>query len=279
MKVETDLSLLKNEIQFTSFGFDDIQQEKQENINFTNFFESQEFEIPDLDGGNNSDCPFLYKLHDRNYLIPPNCRFYNKDVRYLSHYLDTTKFDFILIDPPWSNRFIKRTKASIKSSYSTLDHEDIASIPLENHIKTESLVVVWCTNSDTHISELKTRFIPKWNLKLIANWYWVKIDKSGDLICPFADKGNKQPFEQIFICTNKDYEAIEGKIKKQDLIFSIPSTIHSHKPFLLPIFSQFLPENPKCLELFARSLYENFTSFGTEVIKLQNILLFDEIKY
>lgn len=47
--------------------------------------------------------------------------------------------------------------------------------------------------------------------------------------------------------------------------------------YIAELFHHVLPSQPKCLEIFARSLYNNFTSIGMEVLKLQAALLFDEI--
>jgi N(6)-adenine-specific DNA methyltransferase len=44
------------------------------------------------------------------------------------------------------------------------------------------------------------------------------------------------------------------------------------------IFRKHLPDDPKCLEVFARNLNENFTSIGVEVLKLQNELLYEKIE-
>lgn len=45
------------------------------------------------------------------------------------------------------------------------------------------------------------------------------------------------------------------------------------------LFRDFLPQIPNCLEIFARNLNENFTSIGLEVLKLQNVMLFDELSW
>lgn len=60
-------------------------------------------------------------------------------------------------------------------SYRMCDDDTIAAIPIENLIKPNSLVVVWCTNSPAHISSVQHRFMAKWNLKLLATWYWIKV--------------------------------------------------------------------------------------------------------
>lgn len=55
-------------------------------------------------------------------------------------------------------------------------------------------------------------------------------------------------------------------------------TIVSFIVSLADLFESLLPERPKCLEIFARNVYPNFTSVGTEVLKLQNANLFDVVK-
>ena len=70
-----------------------------------------------------------------------------------------------------------------------------------------------------------------WHLKLIGTWKWVKIDKCGDTFCPF--NGSKKPYEKIFIATHSDSD--KTNLEQDQLIFSQPSSIHSHKPPLLGI--------------------------------------------
>ena len=46
-----------------------------------------------------------------DYLLPPRCRFLLSDVtrmRALTH--DSTKYNVIVIDPPWENKSVKRKK-------------------------------------------------------------------------------------------------------------------------------------------------------------------------
>lgn len=47
--------------------------------------------------------------------------------------------------------------------------------------------------------------------------------------------------------------------------------------YLIELLTPHIPTNdrPKCLELFARYLLPDFTSIGLEVLKLQNLNLFD----
>lgn len=49
-------------------------------------------------------------LHKANgYVFPPECQFYCDDVVNLKK-LGEQKYDVILLDPPWTNKYIKRKK-------------------------------------------------------------------------------------------------------------------------------------------------------------------------
>lgn len=49
-------------------------------------------------------------LHIANgYVFPPKCQFYCDDVRNMKK-LGDEKYDIILLDPPWINKYIRRKK-------------------------------------------------------------------------------------------------------------------------------------------------------------------------
>ncbi|CAO1380251.1 unnamed protein product [Diamesa serratosioi] len=285
---------------FKKYDDDKMYEMKSENISLMNqFYEnSKQSSENKFHGENNLNSGKLAVINDNNYLIPPECKFFNKNIEDIVSCLpicDENKFDFIVMDPPWENRYIKRLKQTTKSqryliihsnlktvliffflfSYSMLQNKEILQIPLENYIKVNTLVIIWCTNSESHINAIKNDFLSKWNLKLLTTWHWIKVDLNGETFCSFSD--NKKPYEIIFIATHKNNNNLHEDVQKDLLIFSNPSSIHSHKPPLIELFIKHLPISPKCLEIFARSLYTNFTSIGLEVLKLQNSTLYDEI--
>jgi len=88
------------------------------------------------------------------------------------------------------------------------------------------------------------------------------------------------------------------------LVISVPSAVHSHKPPLtgvyfkwkvyydfathtaskvkikillkfLEIIKEYLPNEPKCLEIFARYLLPGWTSWGLEILKFQHLSLYE----
>lgn len=158
-----------------------------------------------------------------------------------------------------------------------LYNKDIENIPISKLTKPNSLVIIWCTNSASHINAVKQDFLPKWGLKLISTWYWLKITKYGKPICEFRIPPRKQPFEQIFLACNEDADIKQFEdIREERILLSVPSAIHSNKPPLTDLLKCVLPKNSDCLEIFARYLLPHFTSIGQETLKLQNLKLFEQ---
>ena len=61
---------------------------------------------------NNSDFTVISEINGESYLIPPKCRFFNNDIKNIGKLLEENeKFDFIVLDPPWWNKYIRRAKS------------------------------------------------------------------------------------------------------------------------------------------------------------------------
>lgn len=150
--------------------------------------------------------------------------------------MDTTeKFDFIVIDPPWWNKSVRRiNNTSQISGYNMMSNDEIRNIPIESLTHTNSIVLIWCTNAESHKTAIMEKFLPAWNLKLVKVVIWMKITKSGRPVTDFRVEGCKQPYEKIFIVCHKDKCLDDfGDLKNLELIVSVPSLIHSHKPPLI----------------------------------------------
>lgn len=225
--------------------------------------------------GSNFGLAKLQKINYSHYFFPENSEFFCKDILDISTYLNNRQFDFILLDPPWWNKYIRRKRKKSNDGYKMLYNTDLKNIPIETLLVEDGLVAVWCTNSPQNLEELLNKVFPKWGIQLVAKWYWIKVTKSGDPVCDFSDPPAKQPYEQIILGTRK----VSLPLPENDkLVVSIPSAIHSHKPPLTELLKPYLPENPSCLEIFARYLLPNFTSYGNEVLRLQHESLFTKIK-
>ncbi|CAB3228968.1 unnamed protein product [Arctia plantaginis] len=185
------------------------------------------------------------------------------------------KFDILIADPPWWNKYIRRLKcANDKLSYSMMYNEDIASIPVKELLSENCLVAVWCTNAQSNIDAVKNLIFPKWGVEYITTWYWLKLTVDLKPVCAFGSGCKKQPFERVILGKVGNVK----DIPHSKMIVSVPSALHSHKPPLLDILSPFVnTENSQTLELFARYLLPNTTSVGFEPLKWQHISLFEEI--
>lgn len=191
-----------------------------------------------FNGANTNDYSIECELNGETFLIPPNCRFFNKNVLNAQLFLPLdNQFDFIVMDPPWWNKYIRRIN-SVKqeNGYKMLDNEDIMSLPIDQLLSEEGLVVIWCTNSPSHRAAIETEMLVKWNLELITIWHWVKVTRNGDPICDFHPGTGKQPYELIFIAGRKGVDF--DRLPKEQMLVSVPSVIHSHK---FPIFGKMVP--------------------------------------
>ncbi|XP_031765703.2 N(6)-adenine-specific methyltransferase METTL4 [Galleria mellonella] len=226
-------------------------------------------------GGNNSERSVRCNVENEEFLIPYNSRFYCSCVIKQCHELAGYKYDIVIADPPWWNKYIRRLKgANNKLSYSMMYNEDIASIPLKTLLADNSIVAVWCTNSPSNITAVKNLIFPSWGVEYVATWYWMKVDIQLKPLCPFSTGSKKQPYERLII--GKVGEV--NHVPDDYLFMSVPSALHSHKPPLIDLLKEYVKkENPDILELFARYLLPNTTSVGYEPLKLQHISLYEVV--
>lgn len=62
-----------------------------------------------LKGKNDLDLSVRTEIQNKSFLIPPKCIFHQDYIENLEK-ITTDLYDFIVIDPPWSNKFIKRAR-------------------------------------------------------------------------------------------------------------------------------------------------------------------------
>ncbi|XP_035434951.2 N(6)-adenine-specific methyltransferase METTL4 isoform X1 [Spodoptera frugiperda] len=238
-------------------------------------FESTIFDFMGMKGGNNAETSLKCRIKEHNFLIPPNSRFYCGCVKEQCLKLDGNKFDIVVADPPWWNKYIRRLKnANKKLSYSMMYNEDIAAIPLQNLLAENCLVAVWCTNAPSNVAAVKNIIFPKWGVEYVGTWYWMKVTVDVQPLCSFASGCEKQPYERIILGKIGEVNDIpDGQV-----VVSVPSALHSQKPPLLDILSPLVKtESPQTLELFARYLLPNTTSVGYEPLKWQHESLYEEV--
>ena len=102
----------------------------------------------------------------------------------------------------------------------------------------------------------------------------MKVTRSGEPICPLDIYAqSKLPYERLLVAETNPSQAVT----KSDgsIIVSVPSAIHSHKPPLDEILSDLgLGALERRLEIFGRYLLPNWTTYGNQVLKFQEMHYF-----
>ncbi|CAL1284802.1 unnamed protein product [Larinioides sclopetarius] len=221
---------------------------------------------------NSSNHSAVMTFGSEMYVLPPQATFHLCDISNIVN-LKGQKYDLIVLDPPWKNKSVRR-----QNRYETLCCESLMDLPIDDLSHPECLIVMWMTNNSKQLNYIKEVLFPKWKVFNPVSWHWVKITQGGNLVHPI-DWHHKKPYENLMLGRVSKSERKTSSVKGIDqnkIILSIPSSIHSHKPPLIEILKPYIPENANCLEIFARYLLPNWTSLGNEVLKLQNIKLFEK---
>ncbi|XP_067278832.1 N(6)-adenine-specific methyltransferase METTL4 isoform X1 [Pseudorasbora parva] len=217
------------------------------------------------------DCAYEVTLMREKYLLPPRSRFLLSDITRMHPLVNSgDKFDLIILDPPWENKSVKRS-----NRYSSLPSSQLKQLPVPALAAPECLVVTWVTNRAKHLRFIKEELYPYWAVEVLAEWLWVKVTRTGEFVFPL-DSQHKKPYEVLVLgkyrsCTDHTVRcSAVDELPEQRLLISVPSVLHSHKPSLSAVLKPYISGKPKCLELFARSLQSDWTSWGNEVIKFQH---------
>lgn len=232
-------------------------------------------------GENNTDEALLKPLGLQSFIFPPHSKFYCRDVQEIINNVEALGlFDLILLDPPWWNKYIRRKKAKcLQEGYKMMYNQCLGELPLNKLLAPGGIIAVWCTNSNNHLEELRDELFPAWGAEQVAQWIWLKVTKSGDTVCSFSKPPGKQPYEKLIFGVRPEEGSLLPRPEDGKVFLSVPSAIHSHKPPISEMMQGYLPPEPRCLEIFARYLLPNWTSWGLEVVKLQHSSLFHEEKF
>lgn len=222
------------------------------------------------------------------YRIPPESAFYlaNINERNVTEFSTAARsfyptptasagpgqFNLILLDPPWDNRSVRRSR-----EYGTKCQSSDPLVGLRNmlgtHIAPEALIACWITNKASS-REHAIKAFSTWGVELIEEWIWLKTTISGQ---PVTDiKGLwRRPYEILLLGKKSDpmTQALDGSCAAQcevyqRLIVAMPD-FHSRKPCLKELLEQNIaePMNYRALEIFPRILTSGWCSWGNEPIK------------
>ncbi|KAJ3611598.1 hypothetical protein NHX12_021613 [Muraenolepis orangiensis] len=137
-----------------------------------------------------ADSAVAVTLMGADYVIPPRSCFLLSDftrIRPLVHY--GKKFDLIVLDPPWENKSVKRS-----GRYSSLPSSQLHQLPVPLLAAPGCLVVTWVTNKPRLLRFVRDQLYPRWGVRVVAEWFWVKVTTAGEFVFPL-DSPHKKPYE------------------------------------------------------------------------------------
>uniref|UniRef100_A0A3Q0SCG3 Methyltransferase 4, N6-adenosine n=1 Tax=Amphilophus citrinellus TaxID=61819 RepID=A0A3Q0SCG3_AMPCI len=205
-----------------------------------------------------ADWATVVTLMGEEYVIPPRTAFLLSDftrIQPLIHY--GTRFDLIVMDPPWENKSVKRSRR-----YSSLPSSQLKQLPIPLLASPNCLVVTWVTNRPSHVRFVCDELFPHWGVEVVAKWFWVKVTTSGQFVFPL-DSPHKKPYEMLVL----------GRYR-----YSADTSARCEKFRVSPLMTYYTvlhSGDSKCLELFARNLQPGWTSWGNEVLKFQHVSFFN----
>ncbi|CAK3924494.1 hypothetical protein MYCGRDRAFT_75907 [Lecanosticta acicola] len=189
-------------------------------------------------------------------------------------------FDFVLMDPPWPNRSVKRsTHFKTGSGYSTahslqaIEHL-ILGTDLDMLMADKCLVGVWITNRQS-LRELvlaEDGIFDQWGLVLEEEWIWLKTTVKGE---PVSDIDSlwRKPYEVLLLARKQRRGSVVTRqtcqsAPKRRVIMAVPD-LHSRKPCLKGLIEPLLTQQKdyRALEVFARHLVAGWWSWGDECTK------------
>jgi N6-adenosine-specific RNA methylase IME4 len=172
------------------------------------------------------------------------------------------QFDLILMDPPWSNRSVRRGRF-----YSTADGRDgpfERTVPvIRDHLSEIGIVAVWITNKAAVRLHVLTT-LADLGLRLQEEWVWMKVTTKGEPVTAL-DGIWRKPYEILLLLQQRNSRPTVPR----RVIIAVPD-IHSRKPCLKNLIESYLPRPYRALEIFARNLTAGWWSWGDEVLKFQH---------
>ncbi|KAL4896241.1 MT-A70-domain-containing protein [Aspergillus ambiguus] len=181
----------------------------------------------------------------------------------------TRQFDLILLDPPWHNRSVRRSRHYRTQSYRAGDTlaQSMGAV-LRAHLRPAegSLAAMWITNSQ-RARAVVDEALRAAGLFVCEEWVWVKTTVEGEPMVPVEGIWRK-PYEVLVVGRRR--AAGDPASVTRRVIAAVPD-VHSRKPNLREIvetvFAASWGPGSSALEVFARNLTAGWWACGDEVLK------------
>lgn len=230
---------------------------------------------------NNADRHILMSCtntSESTYILPPGVSVLCGDIQSTSvalrHALreqhgHSARFNLVLLDPPWKNASVKRSRhyATMPPS-PTLDL--LIATDLEVIMADQCLVCIWITNKAGARQAVTSEdgIFAQWGVQLIEEWVWFKVTSSGELIFPMSTITRK-PYEVLLVGRKHRSYPVQPTADPvvRRALFAVPD-LHSRKPCLKALLEPMLSKQVEylALEVFARNLVAGWWSWGNECL-------------
>ncbi|OHS94871.1 MT-A70 family protein [Tritrichomonas foetus] len=172
-----------------------------------------------------------------------------------------TKFDVIVMDPPWQITFSTVTRG-VQLSYEQLEHTIIANMPL-HLIQDNGFMFMWVVASQlmNGIAMMKN-----WGYRIVETINWVKVSKSG-IYLPSHGYYFQHNKETVLVGLKGDPPEEMNKEAFRSLIVGPREVRQSQKPAKLYEMIEEMFPGMMYLEVFARphNLRDGWVSIGIEL--------------
>ncbi|KAL3476246.1 MT-A70-domain-containing protein [Aspergillus californicus] len=213
------------------------------------------------------------------------------------------KFNLILLDPPWSNKSVRRSGHYQMQSYSDSDMltKSICNIlrvhshiyphtpshlspspsgpdTNTNQVSEQSIAAIWITNS-AKARNTAYESLTGAGFTVCEEWLWVKTTTDGHPVTPIEGLWRK-PYEVLVIGKKQPLAEVSAEGVQTRVIVAVPD-VHSRKPNLREVFERIFfsgssTAQGQCgvqysaLEVFARNLTAGWWACGNEVLKFNS---------
>lgn len=169
------------------------------------------------------------------------------------------KYNVIYADPPWRYKD-KSCQGACEAHYSTMNMQDLCSLPVKNITEKDSILFMWVTYP---MLKEGLELIEKWGFKYkTIAFQWVKQNKSGKGFFFGLGRWTRGNTECCLLATKGKPKRSNNSVSQ--IVFA-PLEKHSKKPDCVREKIQKLVGGGNCIELFARQHADGWDCWGDEV--------------
>jgi len=178
------------------------------------------------------------------------------------------KYDVIYADPPWNIGTIEldKWKSPLSDKYPTMSDDELINLPIKEISNEDCALFMWTTHSMIPTALV---LMEKWGFKYYCIITWDK----GSGWCQHGF--NKRTELLLFGYKGKITKVIKQEGKFFPTIITENKTTHSRKPHRVYAIIENSTTGQR-IELFARNKRQGWDTWGNEIIKEEQTLIFSK---